>query len=475
MNEEQTVIPVILSGGAGSRLWPLSRDLHPKPFIGLPDGETLARKTYARALALEGVGRILTVTNQELYFLSESELAEVLPAGVGSTYLIEPLGRDTAAAIAAATLHVERTEGPEAVLLVLPADHMIADRRAFGRAAAEAVRLARDGRIATIGIRPDRPETGFGYIEIEDAEVRRFVEKPDPRTAEAFVKDGRHFWNAGIFCFTARTMRTALEAFYGNDLPHVADALDGAREIVEGGTRRLMLDAAHYGRITPISIDKSVIERVGNLGFVEASFDWSDIGSWTAFSNLTQPDANGNRIEGDGAVYHGRGSYVRADSRFVFLAGVNDLIVVDTPDALLISSREQAQDMKPAIAEIQSGRKELVHSHRKVHRPWGSYTVIEEGPRYKIKRIVVKPGAKLSLQKHAHRSEHWIVIDGTARVTKGEEVFDLAENQSTYISIGELHRLENPGTEPLAIVEVQSGEYLGEDDIERFEDTYGRT
>jgi mannose-1-phosphate guanylyltransferase len=455
-------------------LWPLSRDIHPKPFIDLPDGETLVQKTYARALALDGVGRIITVTNQELYFLSENELAKVKPAGVGSTYLIEPCARDTAAAIAAAALHVEKTDGPDAVLLVFPADHMIADQAAFVSVVGEAAELAAQGKVVTIGIRPDRPETGFGYIEVEDGAVLRFVEKPDMATAAKYVRGGRHFWNAGIFCFRAGTMRDALETHFRQGLTHVAAALGDAREIIERGTRRFILDAGHYERIEPISIDKAVIEKVGNLGFVQARFDWSDIGSWTAFSGLTAADAAGNRIEGDAAVYRGAGSYVRADSRFVYLAGVDDLIVVDTPDALLITSREQARDMKPAMAQIQQSRGELVHSHRQVHRPWGSYTVIEEGPRYKIKRIVVKPGAKLSLQKHARRSEHWIVISGTARVTRGGDVFDLSENQSTYISMGEMHRLENPGSKPLAIVEVQSGDYLEEDDIERFEDTYGR-
>ncbi|WP_437559162.1 mannose-1-phosphate guanylyltransferase/mannose-6-phosphate isomerase [Acidithiobacillus sulfuriphilus] len=475
------LIPVILSGGAGTRLWPLSRQSHPKPFLELPDGETLLQKTLQRALALPGVERFLTVTNREYYFQTRDVYQRVPGAAErGAFYLLEPVGRNTAPAIAAAALQAQEMAGPEALLLVLPADHLVRDQAAFAAAVAKARRLAGQGYLVTFGITPDRPETGFGYIEGGDAlaeggealglAVRRFVEKPDAATAAAFLAQGGYTWNSGMFCFRAEAFLSALASYQPQ--------LDGdVRAVWAEGRRKddyLELPAG-FAQVADISVDYAVMEKADRAAVVPGDFGWTDIGSWTAFGDLLPADADGNRVLGESVLEDVRDCIVHSPERLAALLGVEGLVVVDTPDALLIARKDRDQDVKRIVAELKRRGHDAHNLHRTAHRPWGTYTVLEEGSRFKIKRIEVKPGAALSLQMHYHRSEHWIVVSGTAKIVNGEDETLIRTNESTYIPAGTPHRLVNPGTIVLVMIEVQSGEYLGEDDIVRFDDRYGRT
>jgi len=469
------LIPVIMSGGAGSRLWPLSRELHPKPFIALPGGGTLIGKVYARAAALKGVSRVVTVTNRELLFLTSDEYAEAPVKGVANTFILEPFGRDTAAAIAMATLHVAETAGPDAVMLVMPSDHLIADEAAFGETVRQAAALAAQGRIVTFGIKAERPETGFGYVEAEGDTVLRFVEKPDAKTAAEYVASGRFFWNSGMFCFPAGTMTAAMQEFCPDVLAGARAALAAARKAESADRTSIEIDRDSFGKVPAISVDYAVMEKARNVGFVPCTFGWSDIGSWNAVSELVPADGDGNRVVGEALLHHTSGCYVHSEDRLVGLAGVSDLLVIDTPDALLVAHKDRAQDVKVLYNELKAAGHPVASLHRTVHRPWGTYTVLEEGERFKIKRIEVRPGGRLSLQAHHHRSEHWVVVSGTAKVSNGDSEFLLTTNQSTYIPSGHRHRLENPGIMRLVMIEVQSGDYLGEDDIVRFDDVYGRS
>lgn len=468
-------MPVIISGGAGSRLWPLSRDTCPKPFVEMPEGGTLIGRAYSRVARLEGVERIVTVTNRDFLFLTADAYQAAAAPAVGNTFLLEPVGRDTAAAVALAALHVAGAHGGETVLLVSPADHLIRDEAAFAGAVRRAVELAQQGRIVTFGIEPDRPETGFGYIEVEGEKALRFVEKPDAETAAAYLAGGRHRWNSGMFCFRADAMLRAMETHCPEVLAGARQALDAA----EAGTFRqheTVEVALEPMQQTPaISIDYAVMEKADNIACVSVDCGWSDIGSWSAVVDLVAPDETGNRTMGDVILEETKNSFVRADSRLVGLVGVSDLLVVDTPDALLIAHKDKAQNVKQVYNRLKAAKHEAARFHRTVHRPWGTYTVLEEGDRFKIKRIEVKPGGCLSLQAHHHRSEHWVVVYGTAKVTNEDKVTLLSTNQSTYIPSGHRHRLENPGVLPLILIEVQSGDYLGEDDIIRFDDVYGRS
>lgn len=471
---DMSIIPVIISGGAGSRLWPLSRESHPKPFVVLPEGGTLISRTYARAARLDGVTKIVTVTNRELLFLTLDSYAEEKNANLDNTFLLEPLGRDTAAAVALATVHAADTEGPDTVLLVLPADHLIRDEEPFAAAVARARKLALKGTIVAFGIVPERPETGFGYIETKGDKVVRFVEKPDAKTAAEYMASGRHVWNSGMFCFTANTMLKAMQK-------HCPDVLDGARAAIAAshsstGEHRLVveIDKAAFAAIPAISLDYAVMEKAANLACIPLSCGWSDIGSWSAVAELVKTDEHGNRATGETILDGATNCFVHATDRLVGLVGVSDLLVIDTPDALLVANKDSAQDVRRLYSRLQSEGHEAAKLHRTAHRPWGTYTVLEEGKRFKIKRIEVKPGRRLSLQAHHHRSEHWVVVSGTARVLKGDQEILLATDQSTYIPCGHKHRLENPGILPLVLIEVQSGDYLGEDDIVRYDDAYGR-
>ncbi|WP_210266325.1 mannose-1-phosphate guanylyltransferase/mannose-6-phosphate isomerase [Mesorhizobium sp. NZP2077] len=468
------IVPVIISGGVGSRLWPISRALHPKPFIPLPGGGTLIRRTYARAAGLAGVDQIVTVTNRDLLFLTADEYAEVAAPGVRNTFLLEPFGRDTAAAVALAALQVAR-DNPDAVLVVLPADHLIMDEAGFGAAVAKAAAIAATGRIVTFGMKAESPETGFGYIEAEGDTVLRFVEKPNAERAAQFIASGRFFWNSGMFCFAARSMIASMQELCPDVLSNARTALEAARTSDAVDSITVEIDKDGFAAVPAVSIDYAVMEKAKNVGFVPCSFDWSDIGSWTVLSKLVPADDNGNRTTGETMLHDTTNCYVHSEDRLVGLVGVSDLLIVDTPDALLIAHKDKAQEVKDLYNRLKAEGHEAATVHRTVHRPWGTYTVLEEGPRFKIKRIEVKPNARLSLQAHHHRSEHWVVVSGTAKVVNGQSEILLATNQSTYIPCGHKHRLENPGILPLVMIEVQSGEYLGEDDIVRFDDVYGRT
>lgn len=470
-----TIVSVIISGGAGSRLWPLSRESHPKPLIPVGDGESLLQHAFRRALAIPGVADVVTVTNRELLFVSEDEYRDTGIVAPHMTYVLEPEGRDTAAAVAAAALAVERQHGAGAVMCVFPADHMVSDVDAFVEAMGQAIALAEAGRLVTFGIKPTRPETGYGYIEASGTDVLRFVEKPDAATAERYVASGNFFWNSGMFCFAAGTMIDLLGQFAPDILEGCRSALDAARTVGGEGVAQFELDARSFTLVRKDSIDFAVLEKATNVSVVPCDIGWGDIGSWTAYGELLPRDADGNNTTGAVALVATRNTIVSGHDRLIAAVGVEDMIIVDTADALLVASKGHAQDVKTLFARLKSEGHEAHRLHRTVHRPWGTYTVLEEGERFKIKRIEVKPGGRLSLQMHHHRSEHWVVVSGTAKIVNGEQEILLATNQSTYIPCGTMHRLENPGILRLVMIEVQTGDYLGEDDIVRVEDIYGRS
>lgn len=470
-----TFVPVILSGGAGTRLWPVSRELHPKPFIRLAGAHSLLQKTFLRAAALPDVTEVLTVTNRELFFKTEDEYREVNDAGLATSYLLEPFGRNTSGAIAAAAIDVAERHGDDATLLILAADHVIKDQAAFADAIAQARVLAAQGQLVTLGIRPEGPETGYGYIEADGSKVQRFVEKPSLEKATEYCASGQHFWNAGIFCFRAGTVLSQLETHAPDVLAAVRACMAASKQLRGEKLTQRTLDAQTFEQAPNISIDYALMEKSSDVAVVPCEIGWSDVGSWSAISDMTDADACGNKVEGEALLHDSANCYVRSEDRLVSLVGTNDLIVVDTADALLIADKSRAQEVKEIVRQLNLQGHSASKIHRKVHRPWGTYTVLEGGMRFKIKRIEVKPGASLSLQMHYHRSEHWIVVSGMAKVVNGEKEMLINTNESTYIPAGNRHRLENPGKLPLVMIEVQCGDYLEEDDIVRFEDSYGRT
>lgn len=469
-----TLIPVVLCGGSGSRLWPVSREAHPKPFIRLGDGQSLLQKAFRRGAQLPGVAEILTVTNRELLFKTKDEYREVNSMGLATSFILEPFGRNTAAAIAAAALHVSKTHGEEAIMLVLAADHLIADQQAFSSAVSQATVLARQQKLVTFGIQPDAPETGYGYLEVEGHDVLRFVEKPSQEKAREYMDSGRFLWNSGMFCFQAGAMLQALAAHCPEILSKTQKCVEQSRQVQGEGVIEQELDAATFAEVPDDSIDYAVMERSAQVAVVPCSIGWSDIGSWGALGDLIMPDADGNRIKGEALLHDVSNCFIQSNQRMIGAVGVDNLVIVDTPDALLVADRDRAQDVKVLYKELKAQGHDTYKHHLTVHRPWGTYTVLEEDPQYKIKRIEVKPGASLSLQMHHHRSEHWIVVSGMARVVNGDRELFVRTNESTYIPAGHQHRLENPGLLDLVMIEVQSGQYLGEDDIVRFEDVYGR-
>ena len=468
------LIPLILSGGSGTRLWPVSRKNLPKQFLNLAGEGTLFQQTIARTRQLPNVTSPIVVASEDHRFLAADQLLEV---GIrDATIVLEPLARNTAPAIALGALQAQERD-PEALLLVLPADHLIGDTEAFVAVVKQAMPLAEQGWLVTFGIRPDRPETGFGYIRRAEAignegyRVEQFVEKPDLTTAESYLADGGYDWNSGMFLFKASRYLEELAI-------HAPAMLAAVREAHANASTDLdfvRIDHDTFARVPDNSIDYAVMEKTRHAAVIPVSCTWSDIGSWSALWLTGDKDAEGNLREGDTLSIDSRNSLLRSHDRHLLATvGIDDLIVVTTPDATLVAHRDAAQDVKKIVEQLKaSGRSE--HSlHRVVHRPWGSYDSLEAGNRFQVKRIVVKPGAALSLQKHHHRAEHWIVVSGTAEVTCDEKVFLLGENQSTFIPLGSRHRLRNPGKVPLELIEVQSGSYLGEDDIVRYDDVYGR-
>ncbi len=474
MNTCQKLLPVILSGGAGTRLWPVSREQHPKPFMQLADGQSLLQKTFIRAAALPGVEQVLTVTNRDLVFKTKDEYAQVNTSAKATAYILEPFGRNTAPALAAAAIWAEQQVGSDAILLILAADHLITKPSDFAAAVAQACALAEQGKLVTFGIQPTAPETGFGYIEAEGNTVLRFIEKPSLSKAAEFLDSGRYLWNSGIFCFRVDVVLRELAQHAPSVLESVQNCLGASHTIKGAGVSQVELRADTFEYAPDISIDYALMENSQAVAVVPCDIGWSDIGSWNALSDLQDADPQGNRILGEALLHDARNCYVQSPERIVGLVGVHDLIVVDTPDAVLIADRSRAQDVKQITAQLKARGHEAYKIHREVHRPWGTYTVLEEGENFKIKRIVVKPKHALSLQMHHHRSEHWIVVAGIARVVNGDQQILVNTNESTFIKAGQKHRVENPGKIDLVMIEVQSGAYLGEDDIVRFEDAYGR-
>lgn len=468
------LIPLVLSGGSGTRLWPVSRKNLPKQFLALAGEQTLFQDTLARAAKLPGAVAPIIVASEDHRFLAAEQVQEL---GIkDSAIILEPLARNTAPAIALGALHALQNH-PDAVLLVLPADHLIADTLAFRHAVEQALPLTEQGLLVTFGIRPDRPETGFGYIRrgenvsTNGFKVAQFVEKPDLDTASRYLADGGYDWNSGMFLFKASRYIEELRTHN----PMMLEAVEIAFAEAKTDLDFIRLDATSFAKVPDDSIDYAVMEKTHHAAVVPVSCGWSDIGSWSALWLTGEKDDNGNRFDGDVLAIDTRNTLVRSHERhLVATLGVEDLVVVTTPDATLVAHRDAAQDVKKIVDQLKSSGRSEHAFHRIVHRPWGSYDSLEFGRRFQVKRIVVKPGASLSLQMHHHRAEHWIVVSGTAEITCDDKVFLLSENQSTYIPLGARHRMRNPGKVPLEMIEVQSGSYLGEDDIVRYEDNYGR-
>ena len=481
------VTPVILCGGSGSRLWPLSRTGFPKQFLCLTGADSLFQQAAKRLSQLGNdsiqVAAPLIVTGEDHRFLASEQLRE---AGIQlGAALLEPIGRNTAPALTLAALAATEA-GQDPILVVTPADQTVTNTAAFTQAMQQAIAQAATGSIVILGIQPNRPETGYGYIHaprhceessdaaIQALTVQAFVEKPNLATAECYLQEGGYYWNAGMFVLKASLWLKALEQFR----PDIAQATQQAWQQRSTDAAFIRPGNAEFKAIPSESIDYAVMERCPGSDFpiqmVPLDAGWNDLGAWDAVWNVLPKDADGNAHVGDVLSTDSHNNLVHANSRLVSLVGVENLVVIETADAILVANKSRSQDVKHIVAQLQSTNREEHTLHRKVHRPWGWYDSIDEGGRFKVKRIQVKPKASLSLQKHHHRAEHWIVVTGTAEITNGDKVLTLTENQSTYIPLGEVHRLANPGTIPLEIIEVQSGSYLGEDDIVRFEDTYGR-
>jgi len=469
------VLPVIIAGGSGTRLWPLSRSGFPKQFLALSGNETLFQKACLRCASLAGDQIAnqppVIVTNEEHRFLAAEQLREIK---INGTLLLEPVGRNTAPAMTLAALHAQASGDP--ILFVTPADQTIQDHLAFQQAATKAIKLANDGALVVLGITPDSAHTGYGYIKanLDDATVEQFVEKPDAPTAQQYLDDGSYFWNAGMFVVKASVWLNAIETFRDD----IAKATNKAWADHSADGYFVRPNKALFEQIPAESVDYAVIEKLPGsdtpIKMVSLDAGWNDLGSWDAVWHTTPTNSDGNALQGDVLCVDSTDSYVNASSRMVSLVGIDNVIVVETADAVLVADKARSQDVKKVVEQLKAQRREESDLHRKVCRPWGWYDSIDEGDRFKVKRIQVAPGASLSLQKHYQRAEHWIVVKGIAEVTCGDQVITLTENQSTYIPLGEVHRLANPGKTPLEIIEVQSGSYLGEDDIVRFEDKYGR-
>ena len=466
------IIPVILCGGAGSRLWPVSRQMLPKQFLPLVTGRTLLQDTAQRAKESSGGAIPIVVCNEAHRFLVQEQLAQI---GIAARIVLEPAGRNTAAAVAVAALACEK-ENP--VLLVLASDHAIRGADAFKAAVRHAAEIAAAGMLVTFGIAPARADSGFGYIERGDPlpgkagayKVARFIEKPSEAEARRLIGTGRAYWNSGMFAFGARQILAELGRFR----PDVLEASRAAIATASDDLGFLRLDKEAFLACPAEAIDRAVMERTPNAAVIPAQFGWSDVGSWGALWDLAEKDSAGNAVRGDVQLQDTRDSLVFGDRRLIATLGVDDLIIVDSDDALLVADRSRSQDVREVVEDLKRANRPEHVSHRRVYRPWGYYESIDAGERFQVKRLMVKPGHALSLQLHHKRAEHWVVVSGRARVTRGEDTLYLEANQSTYIPIGTKHRLENAGKDPLLIIEVQSGSYLGEDDIERFEDRYGR-
>lgn len=472
------IIPVILSGGAGTRLWPVSRKAYPKPFMQLADGKTLAELTFDRAIDLATEGEVVTVTSRDYYFLCKDIYKKNVKCDIEKqTFLLEPTGRNTAPAIALAALKVQQTYGDDAIMVIMPSDHLIKDIETFNQTVKQAAELASQGYLTTFGIFPTAPETGYGYIKAgaklnaQAAEIEQFVEKPSLELAKSYLASEDYSWNSGMFAFQVGSLLNAFEQTASEVLTQSKKCFAAT----DTTTNQIEFELNQFMQLPDISIDYAVMEKASKRAVVDSRFDWNDIGSWNAMASLSDSDESGNRIEGKAITVDSRNCYIRAGDRLVATVGVDDLMVVDTTDAVLIAHKDKSQGVKDVVQFLKARDHEAAVFHKTVHRPWGSYTILEDEDDCKVKRLVVKPGQVLSLQLHHKRSEHWTVVSGTAKVRIGDKEFMLEENKSVYIPVETLHRLENPTDTDIALIEVQCGSYFGEDDIERFEDIYGRT
>jgi mannose-1-phosphate guanylyltransferase / mannose-6-phosphate isomerase len=466
------LIPVILSGGAGTRLWPLSREMYPKQLLALTGKHTMLQDTALRLGGIAGAEAPIVVCNEAHRFTVAEQIRAL--GGKASAILLEPAGRNTAPAVALAALQAQVIH-PDATLVVAPADHVIRDARNFQAAAEVAARLAQDGKLITFGIVAHAPETGYGYIRRGDGDgpaypVAQFIEKPPLDVAAQFVASGDYYWNSGMFVFKAARYLAELEAF----APDILQASRAAFRAAATDLDFIRIDKTEFEKCRSESIDYAVMEKTRDAVVLPLDAGWSDVGSWSSLFDALPADEDGNVLQGDVLVHDTQDCYVHSTSRLVAAVGMDDHIIVETKDAILVAPKDRVQDVKELVAKIKKSGRSESSLHREVFRPWGSYDSIDSGERFQVKRLTVKPGGVLSLQMHHHRAEHWIVVQGTARVTCNDKTFLLSENESTYIPVGASHRIENPGKVPLHVVEVQSGSYLGEDDIVRFEDSYGR-
>lgn len=470
------MIPVILSGGSGTRLWPLSRKQRPKQFLPVVEEETLFQSTVLRLKGIDDLEAPLIVCNENHRFMVAEQLRQLELSNQG--IILEPIGRNTAPAIALAAIQASRCD-PEARLLILPADHVIQDNEAFRKAIAHANQIAYSEYLVTFGIVPTAAETGYGYIQainnLPDTKdtmlIKKFVEKPDLATATKYLENGNYFWNSGMFMFRADVYLEALSKYQ----PDILQACEASMSKSKNDEDFIRINADEFSNSPDISIDYAVMEQTDKAAVVPLDAGWNDVGAWSAVWDIGTKDDAGNVVHGDAILHKSCDNLVHTEKGLVSLVGVNNLVVVNTQDATLVTHKDQVQNVKAIVEQLQKHKRPEADIHREVNRPWGSYDSIDSGDRFQVKRITVKPGAKLSLQQHHHRAEHWIVVKGTAEVTCDSKTFLLTENQSTYIPLGATHRLTNPGKIPLELIEVQSGSYVGEDDIIRIEDQYGRT
>ena len=463
------IIPLVISGGIGSRLWPASRKLHPKPFISLRNNKSFIKQTYERVLSLEHITKVYTITNDDLYYSTKKEF-DSCASSVKHTIITEPFAKNTAAAIALGVKVISEIEGKDTVILVLPADHVISPLDCFSKDIIRAANLVHEyNSLIVFGVKPNEPNTGYGYIQREQENVIKFHEKPSIDIAKKYILDG-FLWNSGLFCFKA----SKVYSDYKLHLPKIHDQLEEIEFVLEKD-RVTIKHPSKYNELEEISFDHAIVEKINDIKVIECSFEWSDVGTWSSFSELYDPNEQGNVLLAKTITVDTKNTFIRTrNNKVIATAGVEDLIIVDSTDALLVMHKDHSQEIKNVVKQINKEYPDLGMLHDRVYRPWGTYTVLEGGDGFKLKKIVVYPGQSLSLQMHHHRSEHWIVVSGMAKVLNDDQEIFVRKNESTYIKAGHKHRLTNPGVLDCVLIEVQVGDYLKEDDIVRFEDVYGR-